>query len=376
MSDSGKRRKRQVHRLEDLEVSSISLVDRPAIDIEFLVLKRYDPEAEEGPMAKKNEDELEPQAKADEPAEEEEEVAVETPAASEDEAPAEAKPDEKSEFEPESGVVVLKAGKWVGGENTGLLKQTRDAIEKFEAFISRTKVTDLALTADFRAAVQTLLDHTERALKQESQTTEGHIDYGPTDFTEAWVEVETEDTLWKALSIFNRVVTAIYESVEGDKVGMLVKAVDDFASRVKGMMGAIKEEPSAEEATGEEAPTSDESDMQVLARAVTDLSQAFGDEMSAMKGQVAELEKRLAGEAPEPEASTEGDAAEETEKPVTLADVQKAIAAAIAKAKQPQYKGLLPEPEETKDEEVPMVRTAKERAQTLRELNERLQGVK
>jgi hypothetical protein len=244
------------------------------------------------------------------------------------------------------------------------------------------KVAEGELPADVRVAVQTLLDHAERATKQETSE-EAQADYGPTDFSEAWGEAQADETLWKALSIFNRVVTAIYQSAEGDKVGLLVKAVDDFASRVKEMMGAIKgeaEETVAEEetATGSEVPEAGEqSDMQLLARAVTDLSQAFGDETSAMKAQLAELEKRLAGEVPKPEASTEGDAAEETPKPVTLADVQKAIAAAIAKAKQPQYKGLLPEPEETPEEpDAPRVRTAKERAQTLREMNERLQGVK
>jgi hypothetical protein len=350
MSNSGKRRKRQVHRLEDLEVSSISLVDRPAIDIEFLVLKRYDPETEEGPMAKKKEDELEKGTEGDAPEEEAKEEEVT------DETAAEVEPDEKPEADAEEAAA-----------EPGMMAVLKDALEK---------VAGGELPADIRVAVQALLGYTERATKQDGVPDEAQPDYGPTDFDEAWVDVETDKALWEALSIFNRVVTAIYESADGNKVGLLVKAIEAFAAKAKAMMGAIKEEPAEEEAVAEEA--SEQSDTQLLATALTDLSTAFGEEMGAVKGQLLELEKRIAGEAPEPEASTEGDAAEETEKPVTLADVQKVIAAAIAKAKQPQYKGLLPEPEKDKDEEpeVPVVHTAKERAETLRQLNERLHGVK
>ena len=50
---SRKQRGRQIGRLENLEVSPISLVDKPAIDIGFLVLKRHRPSEDEVPMARK-----------------------------------------------------------------------------------------------------------------------------------------------------------------------------------------------------------------------------------------------------------------------------------------------------------------------------------
>ena len=55
---SGKQTKRQVHRLDNLGVSSISLLDRLAIDIGFLVLNRHNPHDEEvGMTREKIEDE-------------------------------------------------------------------------------------------------------------------------------------------------------------------------------------------------------------------------------------------------------------------------------------------------------------------------------
>lgn len=56
--DKSRKGQSQVHRLESLEVSSISLLDRLAIDIGFLVLNRHNPHDEEvGMTREKIEDE-------------------------------------------------------------------------------------------------------------------------------------------------------------------------------------------------------------------------------------------------------------------------------------------------------------------------------
>jgi hypothetical protein len=326
VADEGDGDKKEVtfYRLEDLEVTEVALVDRPAIGIDFLVLKRLSPDGqpaaagEEGKaMTKRNKAAGDGQAA------------------------------EEWSLPPE----VLRTLKGMGAALGSFLPE--DAPESDEV---------CAAARVFQAAAEKASEDTS---KEE-----------PMDFRSAWEGMVVADQMWKCFMTMETVVTNIARSdkTPDEKAGLFDTAITDFATVARELLGLAKAAPAPAEGEGETgdgdgAPNGDTSESaddpaneeksETDAHAVSDdLGKQVVTALAAIPDlltEVRELGDRLdkveAGNVTPEAPATDGAAdtkkvdTSSDERPVTAVEMQKAIEAAIQAARHPVFKSRIPKQE-------------------------------
>ena len=358
------------YRLADLEVTEVALVDKPAIGIEFLVLKRLNPDGQPAAAGEEGSTMTNKKKAAGEGAD--------TP---------------EPPFLPAQVFHTLKA---MGAALAGFLPKAEDMPEGDEL---------IPAAWAFQAAA-------EKAEGEETSKEE------PMDFRSAWEGMVVADQLWKCFMTVETVVTNIARSdkTPEEKAGLFDKAITDFSDVARELLGLAKAALAAGEGDGDAAADDtskgessddasagdgepdktekkEEGDAASPDANVIPAEQAnlFLTAVNDLVAEVQDLGARLAkvetgGEPPEAPATdgaagpTNGNTAG-GDKPVTMADMQKAIRDAIAQARHPVFKSRIPKQEppegeleegDDKGEEKPTYdpqdRTARQKR--LRELNE------
>lgn len=321
MADEDEKKKVTFYRLDDLEVTAVALVDKPAIGIEFLVLKRHNPDGEPAAAGEEGSMTTKRQKAAGEGEETE---------------------------QPTLSVEVLRTVKAMSGALAGFLPE--DAPEGCE----------ICATA---RAFQEAVGKGEEASKEETSKDE------PMDFRSAWEGMVVADQMWKCFMTMETVVTNIARSdkMPEEKAGLFDTAITDFATVARELLGLTKSAPADDGDAANDPPPTDPPapddtkktepegdpdpahDAVVDANAATALLTAITDLVTEVQDLNARLTKvEAGGEPPEAPAAdgAAGPASAKTadgDKPVTLATMTQAIQEAIAKARNPVFKSRIPD---------------------------------
>ena len=303
------------YRLEDLEVTAVALVDRPAVGIPYLVLKRHKPDGEPAAAGEEEESMTTKQKKA---------------AGEGGEKPAE---------QPVLAVELVRTLKGMGAALAAFLPE--EAPEGDELY----------------AAARAFQEAAEKAEGQDTSKDE------PMDFRGAWEGMVAADQLWKAFMTLETVVTNIARSdkTPEEKQGLFDTVLTDFGTVARELLGLTKAAPAdagssddSADSEGEDTKKSaDDAARPDAAVVPAEQANAFLTAINDLVAGVQDLGARLAkvetgGEPPEAPAAdgAAGPTNANTaggDKALTLADVMKIVNEAIAKARHPVFKSRIPD---------------------------------
>jgi hypothetical protein len=325
----------------------VALVDKPAVDIEFLVLKRHTPPSEEDQMASRR-----------------------------------GKADDGTDGHPDAPETDAGGS---GAEASSLPPEIVRAVKAISAMLTEVLPDEAPEGCEVCTAARGLQAAVDKATPEVTPTEKDE----PTDFAAAWEGMVLADTLWKGFMVLETVVTNIArsEKTPEEMVAMFDKALNDFAVVARQILGVAKSEaPAQAEGAADATPDGDGKttpDLAVdaaeqaksAAVAAADPAQAgdgqAGDAEGQATGEQAVLEllnelvgwvkdldarvsKSESGETPEaPAKDGAADAAANADKPVTFAQTLKMVRDEIAKLRNPVYKSKLPQEGEDGQEPAP-----------------------
>jgi hypothetical protein len=304
------------YRLEDLTVEEVSLVDRPAIGREFLLMKRQ----EEDTVGKK-EEEHGPEAPE-----------TETP---ELETPVEEHPEEPEGTEP---VAVAKA------EDPGPTAAEQPTVahdDRTEPDASLPTAWTLADGIRFLAEHKSELSRAGQAalgvLERQKQGGEATV-----DFDTAYRQMAAQGDVWACFDAMFEVVWSVLDSEEENQLAAIDEAVKAFGVKLAEILGGVGVKSAPVEP---QKVKIGDAEVEVAA---DEFQAAVLTGMSSLADQMVTLSERV--EQPAQKRDGKEEAVQVQETPLTPAQVAKMIQKAIAEARRPIYKSAAVVEEDTQEE--------------------------